>query len=42
MNVRKLSLFLALMLVFALALAACGGGADMAATVEPAVAEPAV
>ena len=42
MNVRKLSLFLALMLVFALALAACGGGAEMVATVEPAVEEPAV
>ena len=42
MNVRKLSLFLALMLVFALALAACGGGAETVATVEPAVEEPAV
>ena len=42
MNVRKLSLFVALMLLLSLALAACGGGgAETAATVEPAVEEPA-
>ena len=41
MNVRKLSLFLALMLVFALALAACGGATETTPTVEPAAEEPA-
>ena len=41
MNVRKLSLFVALMLLLSLALAACGGAAETTATVEPAAEEPA-
>ena len=40
MNFRKLSLFVVLMLMLALAVAACGG-TEAVATVEPAVEEPA-